>query len=80
MVISRFTAHVVERALGDLPIEDGKIFAEPIEFPQIAVDRLALVVRQFLAPESCPSPLIKQISVRDILGSDAHAGSHAPRS
>ena len=51
---------VVERALGVLPIEDGKIFAEPIEFPQMAVDRLALVVRQFLAPEPCPSPLIKR--------------------
>jgi hypothetical protein len=36
IVISRFTGAVVERALGDLAVENGKIFAEPIEFARDA--------------------------------------------
>jgi hypothetical protein len=57
---------VVERSFGDLPIENGEILAEPIEFAQMAINRLALVLRQVLTPQPCPPPLIEQIGVRTI--------------
>jgi hypothetical protein len=46
-----FDGAVVERALGDLAVENGKVVGEPIEFAQMSHDRLPFVLGQRLALE-----------------------------
>ena len=57
---------VVERSLGNLAVKDGKVLAEPVEFPQMAVDRLPFVVGQRLARQPCPPRPIEQVRVRTV--------------
>ena len=78
IVISRFTGAVVERALGDLAVENGKIFAEPTEFAPMPADRLPFVVGRRLALQPLPPQPIEQIGVRTLRKRGERAGSHEP--
>jgi hypothetical protein len=46
---------VIERIMGDLAIEDVKIFGEAVELPHVPVDGAALVVGQRLACQPRPT-------------------------
>ena len=50
-----FHGAVVERAFGDLAVENGKVLGEPVEFAQMPDDRLSLVIGQRLTLEPLAS-------------------------
>lgn len=64
IVIEPLDGAVVPRALSDLAIENGKVLAKPVEFAQMPVDCIALVLRQLLTRQPCPSQPIEQLGVR----------------
>ena len=59
-----FHGAVVQRALGDLAVENGKVLGEPVEFAQMPDDRLSLVIGQRLTLEPLPSQPIEELGVR----------------
>lgn len=55
---------IIHRALGDLPIENRKIFTEPVQFAYMPLDGNLLILRHRLAFKPVPPSTVEQIGMR----------------
>ncbi len=53
----------MQRVLGNVPIQHGKILPEPIQFPDMAGNRRPLIVGNGLSGQPVPTPTIEQVSM-----------------
>ena len=67
---------VLYGVLGDIAVQDSKIFAQPVDLADMAVDRSAFVVGHHrLLPPDAP-PAVEQIGVRTLRNKMRLHGSH----
>lgn len=53
----------MQRVLGNVPIQHGKILPEPIQFADMARNRRPLIVGNWLSGQPVPTPAIEQVSM-----------------